>query len=335
MNNIEKKISLDEKIFVAGASGMVGSATCRVLHKYGYGSNSNGGKILIPSRKEVDLSDTYQVNNWFKHHKPSVVILAAAEVGGILANSTRPANFILNNIKIQTNVIESAWKHNVKRFLFLGSSCIYPKFANQPIQEDALLSGNLESTNEPYAIAKIAGIKLCDSLRTQYGFDAISLMPTNLYGPGDNYNDSESHVMASLIKKFTHARINSLDHVVCWGTGNPLREFMHVEDLGEAIVFALENWSPDSDNAPKGSDGKKLTFLNVGVGKDISIFDLAKKIKDFTQFKGEVVCDKSKPNGTPKKQLNIEKILSLGWSPKINLDIGIKKTIEDYKNKIS
>lgn len=336
MNHIEKKrISLDEKIFVAGATGMVGSATCRALYKYGYGSNSNGGKILKPSRKELNLSDTFQVNNWFKYHKPSVVILAAAEVGGILANSTRPADFILNNIKIQTNLIESAWKNNVKRFLFLGSSCIYPKFANQPIKEDALLSGSLESTNEPYAIAKIAGIKLCDSLRTQYGFDAISLMPTNLYGPGDNYNDSESHVMASLIKKFTQARINSLNQVVCWGTGTPLREFMHVEDLGEAIVFVLENWDPNSDSAPTGSDGKKLTYLNVGVGRDISIFDLAKKIKNFTHFEGEVVWDKSKPNGTPKKQLNIENILSLGWSPKINLDIGIKQTIEDYKKIIS
>ena len=332
---MSKLISQSENIFVAGSSGMVGRAIKKVLLNGGYGDALHGGSILCPSREVLDLENFLNVQNWFKKNKPSIVIIAAAKVGGIYANKTMPYEFLIKNLKIQTNLIEQSYLNNVKRLLFLGSSCIYPKFANQPIQEDALLSGNLESTNEPYAIAKIAGIKLCDSLRTQYGFDAISLMPTNLYGPGDNYNDSESHVMASLIKKFTHARINSLDHVVCWGTGNPLREFMHVEDLGEAIVFALENWSPDSDNAPKGSDGKNLTFLNVGVGKDISIFDLAKKIKDFTQFKGEVVWDKSKPNGTPKKQLNIEKILSLGWSPKVNLDIGIKKTIEDYKNTIS
>ena len=322
-------IEKSDRIFITGHKGMVGSSILRSFKKKGYKN------LVTIERSELDLKDERSVKYWFNHNKPDIVILAAAKVGGIAANSKFPVEFMLENLRIQNNVIYSSYLNNVKRFLFLGSSCIYPKFANQPIQEDALLSGNLESTNEPYAIAKIAGIKLCDSLRKQYGFDAISLMPTNLYGPGDNYNDSESHVMASLIKKFTHARINSLDHVVCWGTGNPLREFMHVEDLGEAIVFALENWSPDSDNAPKGSDGKKLTFLNVGVGKDISIFDLAKKIKDFTQFKGEVVWDKSKPNGTPKKQLNIEKILSLGWSPKINLDIGIKKTIEDYKNTIS
>jgi GDP-L-fucose synthase len=301
----------------------------------GYGCKENGGKISTPSSKELNLLNTNDVFKWFKINKPDIVVLAAAKVGGILANSKNPADFLFNNLKIQTNVIEAAWKANCKRFLFLGSSCIYPKFADQPIEEKSLLSGSLETTNQWYGIAKIAGIKLCEALRLQYNFDAISLMPTNLYGPGDNYDDSESHVMASLIKKFTLARINSLDHVVCWGTGTPLREFMHVEDLGEAIVFALENWNPNSNNAPKDSEGKKLTFLNVGVGRDISIFDLAKKIKNFTQFKGKVVWDKSKPNGTPKKQLNIEKILSLGWSPKINLDIGIKKTIEDYKNIIT
>ena len=333
-NILEKRILLSDKIFVAGASGMVGRAACRAFSKYGYGSKTNGGEILKPSRKELDLSNIDQVNKWFEHNKPSVVILAAAEVGGIYANSTKPAQFILNNIKIQTNVIESAWKNNVKRFLFLGSSCIYPKFANQPISEEALLSGYLEPTNESYAIAKIAGIKLCDSLRTQYGFDAISLMPTNLYGPGDNYNDSESHVMAALIKKFTLAKINCADKVICWGSGSPLREFMHVDDLGEAIVFVLENWSPNSNDAPKSSEGIKLTYLNVGVGRDLSILELAKKIKFFTQFNGEIVWDRDKPNGTPKKQLNIEKILSLGWSPKINLDIGIQQTINDFKNSL-
>ena len=325
-----KKISLHEKIFIAGSRGMAGSAICRALKKNGYGSNINGGKLFLPDRHELNLLDKNSLDQWFVKNKPTVVVLAAAKVGGILANSNSPADFLLENIKIQTNVIEASWRFGVKRLLFLGSSCIYPKFANQPILEDSLLSGSLELTNQWYAIAKISGIKLCESLRLQYGFDAISLMPTNLYGPGDNYHSTNSHVMASLIKKFCEASIKSSSSVNCWGTGTPLREFLHVNDLGEAVVFSLENWDPGSESAPLDNSGIPLSFLNVGTGKDISIRDLAVKIAKYAGFKGEVIWDTSKPDGTPKKQLNCQRINSLGWFPKINLDDGIKETVANY-----
>ena len=325
-----KLISLHEKIFIAGSRGMAGSAICRALKKHGYGSISNGGELLLPNRHELNLLDQNALENWFFKKKPTVVVLAAAKVGGILANTNSPADFLLENIKIQTNVIETSWKFGVKRFLFLGSSCIYPKFAQQPILEDSLLNGSLELTNQWYAIAKISGIKLCESLRLQYGFDAISLMPTNLYGPGDNYHPTNSHVMASLIKKFCEASFNSSSVVNCWGTGSPLREFLHVNDLGEAVVFSLENWDPSSDTAPLDNSGNPLTFLNVGTGKDISIRDLSVKIAKYSGFKGEVIWDSTKPDGTPKKQLNCQRINTLGWSPKINLDDGIKETVSDY-----
>ena len=256
---------------------------------------------------------------------PTVVIIAAAKVGGILANSLYPTQFLLDNLKIQNNLIENSWQTGVKRLLFLGSSCIYPKFAHQPINEESLLTGQLEETNQWYGIAKIAGIKLCDALRKQYNFDAISLMPTNLYGPGDNYHPQNSHVMASFIRKFYEASINSSPTVKCWGTGSPLREFLHVDDLGDAVVFALENWDPSSKNAPKDENNNKLTTLNVGTGKDISIKELALKISNLLNYKGKIIWDKSKPDGTPKKLLNIQKIQSLGWDPKISLSEGIKK----------
>ncbi len=318
-------ISKDYKIFISGHSGMVGSAIKRRLTKSGYTN------LLYPGRKYLDLLDFNRVENWFKDNKPDVVILAAAKVGGIYANSKYRGDFILENLKIQTNVIENAWKYDVKRFLFLGSSCIYPKFASQPIKEEDLLSGILEKTNDSYAIAKIAGIKLCESLSIQYGFDAIALMPTNLYGPGDNYDPINSHVMASLIKKFHDAVINSSKYVKCWGTGKPLREFMHVDDLASAALFTLENWDPKSKDAPKDRNGNNLYFLNIGTGKDISIKELSLRIAKETGFMGEIIWDHNKPDGTPKKQLNIEKIKKLGWHPKINLDEGIKSTIELYK----
>ena len=329
-----KKISLNEKIFIAGSSGMAGSAILRALKKHGYGSNSNGGAILNPNRHELNLMDQNALDNWFIKNKPTVVILAAAKVGGILANSISPADFLLENIKIQTNVIESSWKFGVKRLLFLGSSCIYPKYAKQPISEDSLLNGELEVTNQWYAIAKISGIKLCESLRFQYGFDAISLMPTNLYGPGDNYHPTNSHVMASLIKKFCEASVNSTNSVSCWGTGSPLREFLHVDDLGESVVFTLENWDPNSGNAPLDNSGVPLSFLNVGTGKDISIRDLSIKIARYAGFDGEVIWDTTKPDGTPKKQLNCQRINNLGWSAKISLDDGIKETVSNYMIKL-
>ncbi len=328
MNN---KINKSERIFIAGANGMVGKAIKRSLIKLGYGLKENQGALLTPSRKELDLLDYKKVENWFVKNKPTIVILAAAKVGGIQANNSMPANFILENLKIQNNVIENSWKTNVKRFLFLGSSCIYPKFAKQPIKEEYLLDGQLEKTNEWYAIAKIAGLKLCNALRNQHGFDAISLMPTNLYGPGDNYHPENSHVMASLISKFSKASLESKTFVECWGSGTPLREFLHVDDLGDAAVYCLENWHPSSKNSLKDECGIALNHLNVGTGKDISIKQLAKKIAEFCEFKGEIIWDKTKPDGTPKKQLDTSKISQLGWYPKIELDDGIKKTIFLYK----
>ena len=328
---MNKEITYEEKFFIAGSTGMVGSSIIRKLKEKGYGNKNYGGEILAPKRNELNLLDLVEVKNWFELYKPSVVILAAAKVGGILANSSYPFDFIFENIKIQNNVIEAAWLNKVKRFIFLGSSCIYPKFAKQPIIEESLLTGELEKTNEPYAIAKISGIKLCESLRKQYGFDAISLMPTNLYGPKDNYHQHNSHVMASLIKKFCEAKAYNQAAVTCWGSGNPEREFMHVDDLSEAVIFCLEKWNPNKSNAPKDQSGNPLYFLNVGTGEDISILSLSEIISNAVGYQGKIIWDQSKPDGTPKKQLNIEKLKNLGWVPKIKLIDGIAKTVIDFK----
>ena len=325
---MKKKIFFDDKIFIAGASGMVGSAIYRNLLRSGYGDKKKGGIIFTPSRKEINLLNLDEVQIWFQSHKPTVVIIAAAKVGGIFANSSQPTDFLLENIKIQTNIIETAWKSGVRRLLFLGSSCIYPKFASQPIDEDSLLSGPLEPTNQWYAIAKISGIKLCEALRQQHNFDTISLMPTNLYGPGDNYHPQNSHVMASLIKKFHYASKESLPQVTCWGTGNPYREFLHVDDLGDAVLFCLENWDPESELAPKDQYGNKILLLNVGSGIEISIKDLANKISKLVNYKGSIFWDQSKPDGTPRKKLDTTRINKLGWHPKISLDEGIIRTLE-------
>ena len=328
---MSNEITYQEKFFIAGSSGMVGSSIIRKLKEKGYGDKDNGGEILAPKRNQLNLLDLQEVKSWFHLHKPSVVILAAAKVGGILANSSYPFDFIFENMKIQNNVIETAWRNDVKRFVFLGSSCIYPKFAKQPISEESLLTGELEKTNEPYAIAKISGIKLCESLRNQYGFDAISLMPTNLYGPNDNYHSQNSHVMASLIKKFCEANIHDHKFVKCWGSGKPEREFMHVDDLSEAIIFCLEKWNPNKSNAPKTISGDQINFLNVGTGKDISISNLTEIISNKVGYSGEIIWDRTKPDGTPKKQLNVDKLKSLGWLPKIDLIDGISETIKDFK----
>ena len=330
-----KEITLDEKIFIAGVNGMVGSAIYRKFKSSGYGDLKNGGLIYTPNSKELNLLNYREVDDWFEVHRPTVVVIAAAKVGGIVANHIHPTEFILKNLKIQTNTIELAWKHKVKRLLFLGSSCIYPKFAKQPIKEDYLLEGSLEATNQWYAIAKIAGLKLCEALRIEHGFDAISLMPTNLYGPNDNYHKESSHVMASFIKKFTDASCQNLSSVHCWGTGTPLREFMHVDDLANAALFVLENWNPNDRNSPKDRNGDNLYFLNVGTGEDISIKNLAYKIAKFTDYQGEIIWDLSKPDGTPKKQLDISNLKHLGWEPKISLDDGIKMTIELYKQELT
>ena len=305
---------------------MAGSAIKRAFQKKGYEN------ILNPSRKELDLLDYKQVKDWFNLNKPDVVVLAAARVGGIYANSNYPANFILENLKIQNNVIEAAWRNGTKRLLFLGSSCIYPKFANQPIVEEELLSKQLEPTNEWYAIAKICGIKLCAALRIQHDFDAITLMPTNLYGPGDNYHKSNSHVLPALIRRFHEAVINEEDFVTCWGSGKPLREFLHVDDLGNACVFALENWDP---SITKDENGKSLTHLNVGTGLDISINDLAEIIARECKFKGKIIWDKTKPDGTPKKLLDVRRINDLGWKASIDLERGIKMAIQNFKEELN
>ena len=321
------KIKIDDKIFIAGATGMAGQAIKRNFIKSGYNN------LLTPSRKDLDLFNLEDVKKWFSENKPDIVVIAAAKVGGILANSSQPTEFLIDNLKIQINIIETAWKSGVKRLLFLGSSCIYPKFSSQPIKEEELLTGSLEKTNQWYAVAKIAGIKLCEALREQYNFDAISLIPTNLYGPGDNYHPHDSHVMASLIRKFYTASKNSLPEVNCWGTGSVYREFLHADDLGAAVVFALEKWDPNSNSAPLNDEGKPLTSLNVGTGIDISIKELVDLISSVVQYKGEINWDKSKPDGVPKKLLNFERLSSLGWQPKINLKLGIKSTIELIKDK--
>ena len=317
MNLIEKT----DSIFIAGDKGMVGSAIKRCLLSKGYSN------IITASKKDLDLLDYENVKKWFEFNKPQIVILAAARVGGIEANLKFPCDFILENLKIQTNILEIAKTNNVKRFLFLGSSCIYPKLSNQPIKEEALLSGSLEVTNEPYAIAKIAGLKLCSAMRKQYNFDAISLMPTNLYGPGDNYHATNSHVLPALINKFHTAMENNNDEVVCWGSGNPLREFLHVDDLAEASIFALEKYKTLIYN---DKFKEETEFLNVGTGKDISIKDLAKLIAKKVGFKGKIIWDKSKHDGTPRKLLDITRINKLGWHASISLEKGIESTIKSY-----
>ena len=330
---MNKKISLNETFFIAGSKGMVGKAIIRDLLRKGYGQKSKGGSLLTPTRKNLDLIDINNVEKWFIKNKPTIVVVAAAKVGGIYANYSQPTQFLLDNLKIQNNIIETAWKIGVKRLLFLGSSCIYPKFAEQPICEEALLTGSLEPTNQGYAIAKIAGIKLCEALRRQYKFDAISLMPTNIYGPGDNYDLNSSHVMASFIKKFYEAKKNNAPKVTCWGSGSPYREFLYVDDLADAITFALENWDPDEDNAPKDNNDKPVYFLNVGTGKDLMIKDLACKISSLVGYKGDILWDQSKPDGTPRKRLNIEKMKKLGWEAKFSLEDGISNAITAYKNE--
>lgn len=320
----------NDKIFVAGSSGMVGSAICRKLIENGYGKNSNNLNLLMPKRKELDLLDYENVKNWFQLNKPNVVIIAAAKVGGILANNNQPADFILENLIIQNNLIRNAFESNVKRLLFLGSSCIYPRLCEQPIKEDYLLTKELEVTNQWYAIAKIAGIKLCEALRKQYEFDAISLMPTNLYGPGDNYHPENSHVLPALISRFFEAKKNDQKNVVCWGSGNALREFMYVDDLADACIFSLENWDPSDKSSPTYDNGGPLTFLNVGTGIDITIKDLANLIAKKIGFKGEIIWDQTKPDGTPKKQLCVDRINNLGWKAKINLEQGLDKTIKNF-----
>ena len=331
MSKIEEKfyISKSDRIFIAGARGMVGKAISKKLLREGYGNPSNNGCLLQPNKKELNLLDHEKVFKWFEKKKPEVVIIAAAKVGGIVANNTYPFEFLLENLKIQNNIIETAFKFKVKRLLFLGSSCIYPKFAQQPIKEEYLLKGDLEKTNECYALAKITGIKLCEALIKQYDFDAISLMPTNLYGPGDNYHPLNSHVLPGLIRRFHEAKIKNEQYVTCWGSGNPRREFLHVDDLAEASLFLLEKWKPIK------SCDSSFSWINVGTGNDITIKELSEKICSVVGFKGLIKWDKSKPDGTPQKKLDVKKIKDLGWEAKINLDEGLNRTYEVFQKEFN
>lgn len=318
--NSPRLIESSDRIFVAGHRGMAGSAIQRALQAAGY------QQLLTAPRSELDLLDPQAVAHWFAAQRPDVVILAAARVGGILANNTYPADFLLENLKIQNHVIENAWRHGTRRLLFLGSSCIYPKHAAQPIQEEALLTGSLEPTNEWYAIAKIAGIQLCRALRLQHGFDAISLMPTNLYGPGDNYHPTNSHVMAALLRRFQQAAVEAAPAVTCWGTGSPRREFLHVDDLAAAAVFCLEHWDPAAEDAPRDDRGQPLQFLNVGTGLDLSIRELAELVAEQCGYQGAIHWDASQPDGTPRKQLDVSRLAGLGWQASIDLAQGVRRT---------
>ena len=326
-------LSKSNKIYVAGSQGMVGSAICRLLNKKGFNENNNN--LLKSSREELDLQSINEVQKWLSKNQPDIVIIAAAKVGGIFANQSKPVDFLLENLKIQNNLIESSWKSGVKRLLFLGSSCIYPKFATQPIKEEYLLTNTLEETNQWYATAKIAGLKLCEALRRQYNFDAITVMPTNLYGQRDNYDLKNGHVMASLIRKFYEAKINNLKEVNCWGSGLPLREFLYVDDLAEACLFLLENWHPSHENAPKNNKGESLNWLNIGSDFEISIKELANKISSIVGYEGNIKWDKTKPDGTPRKKLDTTHINNLGWQPKTDLDNGIKKTLTFFQEELN
>lgn len=304
------------RIFVAGSRGLVGSALVQRLEAEGCSN------LILPSRQDLDLRVDADVEAFFAVKRPEYVFLAAAKVGGILANSVYPAEFILDNLEIQNNVIHSAWKHGTRKLLFLGSSCIYPKFAAQPIREEYLLTGELEPTNDAYAIAKIAGIKMCQAYRKQYGFCAISLMPTNLYGVGDNFDLQNSHVVPALLRKFHEAAAEGAPEVNIWGTGTPRREFLQVDDLADAAVFLMENY--DSDE-----------IINVGTGEDLTIRELAEMIARVTGYQGRLVFDSSKPDGTPRKLLDVSKLHALGWKARIPLEEGISRTYEWYlKNQV-
>ncbi|MCO6498109.1 MAG: GDP-L-fucose synthase [Chitinophagaceae bacterium] len=300
-----------DKIYVAGHRGMVGSAITRKLQKEGYEN------LVLRTSKELDLRNQKAVEDFFKAEKPDYVFLAAAKVGGILANNTYPAEFLYDNLLIQSNVIHQSYLNGVKKLLFLGSSCIYPKMAPQPLKEEYLLTGLLEPTNEPYAIAKITGIKMCESYRRQYGCNYISAMPTNLYGPGDNYDLKNSHVLPALLRKFHEAKMNNEPAVIVWGTGSPLREFLHADDLADALYFLMQHY-----------DGAE--FVNVGTGKDISIGDLARLVQKITGYEGQLEFDISKPDGTPRKLMDVSKLTSLGWEPSIGFEEGIRNV---YKEK--
>lgn len=300
-------------IYVAGHRGLVGGGICRALRRAGYSN------LLIRTHAELDLCDQAAVRAFFAKCRPDYVILAAAKVGGIYANATYPAEFIYQNLQIQNNVIDSAYRNGVKKLLFLGSSCIYPKLCPQPIKEEYLLTGPLEPTNDAYALAKISGIKMCQAYRKQYGFDAISAMPTNLYGPGDNYHPENSHVIPALIRRFHEAKLAGAEKVIIWGSGMALREFLHVDDMAEACVFLLEHYSD-------------YEHVNVGCQKECAIMDVARLIAKVVGFEGEIDTDPSKPDGTPRKLMDSGKLFTMGWRPKFSLEAGLRNAYEDFSH---
>jgi GDP-L-fucose synthase len=301
----------NSRIYVAGHRGLVGSAIWRELQRQGFDN------LIGHTRQEVNLLDADAVQKFFAGTKPEFVFIAAAKVGGIYANDTQPASFLFENLQIQNNLIHAAWQTGVRKLLFLGSSCIYPKLAPQPLKEEYLLTGPLEPTNEWYAVAKIAGIKLCQACRRQHGCDFISAMPTNMYGPNDNYDLQTSHVLPALLRKFHEAKQTGAAAVTCWGTGAPLREFLYADDLANACVFLMQKYSEEQ-------------FINVGFGSDISIRQLAELIKHVVGFAGDIVWDASKPDGTPRKLMDSSRLFALGWRPKVDLETGIRRTYEDF-----
>jgi len=305
------ELEREARIYVAGHRGLVGSALWRELSRRGY------THLIGRTHSELDLLDTRAVQDFFAREQPEYVFVAAAKVGGILANDQRPAEFLYENLQIQNHLIHQAYRHRVKKLLFLGSSCIYPKLAPQPLKEDALLSGPLEPTNQWYAIAKIAGLKLCQAYRRQYGCDFICAMPTNLYGPNDNYDLQSSHVLPALIRKFHEAKMTGTANVTCWGSGSPRREFLHADDLARACLFLMENYSAEE-------------FINVGFGSDISIRDLAELVKRVVGFAGQIVWDTSKPDGTPRKLMDTRRMFALGWRPEVELEQGIRFAHQDF-----
>ncbi|EKO53124.1 GDP-L-fucose synthetase domain protein [Leptospira kirschneri str. 200803703] len=315
---MEKK----SKIYIAGHKGLVGSAIERVLKKEGYEN------ILGKTHAELDLTEQSRVNEFFELNRPEYVFLAAARVGGIHANNTYPAEFIFSNLQIQNNIIDACYRFKTKKLLFLGSSCIYPKFARQPMDEGQLLDGKLEPTNEPYAVAKIAGIVMCQSYNRQYGTNFISVMPTNLYGPGDNYHPENSHVLPALIRRFYEAKIKNLPEVIIWGTGKPLREFLYSDDMASACVFLMKNYDVTGD--PKGGE-----HVNVGSGIEVSIRELAEVVKEVVEYQGLLTFDLTKPDGTPRKLLDVSKLHKMGWKHQVELKEGIRLAFEDYWRKIN
>lgn len=315
-NYAKAEMDKTSRIYVAGHRGLVGSAICRRLQSEKYAN------LIEKTRQELDLLNQSAVDRFFAAEKPEYVFLAAAKVGGILANSTQPAEFIYENLLVQINVIDAAYRHGAKKLLFLGSSCIYPKFAPQPIREDALLTSPLEPTNEPYAVAKIAGLKMAEAYRKQYGFDAISLMPTNLYGPHDNFDPESSHVVPALIRRFHEAAQRNSPEVTLWGTGTVRREFLHVDDLADACVFLMQNYDQPE-------------IINVGTGEDVTIRELAELIAEITGFRGRIVQDTSKPDGTPRKLLDVSRLNALGWRARINLREGLEQTYRWFTTHIA